>query len=176
MLVILLVVVIALAGLFLYAASQPDNFTVSRTLSINAAPEKIFPFLNDFTMWGRWSPYEKLDPAMRRTIAGASSGVGATYAWAGNGKVGAGDMLITASTPSSLVALDLNMRKPTRASNKVTFNLVPNGVGADVTWAMQGSSPFIAKLMGVVMNMDKMVGKQFEEGLANLKLVVEDAS
>jgi carbon monoxide dehydrogenase subunit G len=173
MLVILLVLVIALAGLFLYAASQPDNFTVSRTLNINAAPEKIFPFLNDFTMWGRWSPYDKMDPAMRRTIAGASSGVGATYAWAGNGKVGAGDMLITASTPSSLVALDLNMRKPMRASNKVTFNLVPNGVGADVTWAMQGSSPFIAKLMGVVMNMDKMVGKQFEEGLANLKRVAE---
>jgi Polyketide cyclase / dehydrase and lipid transport len=176
MLVILLVIVIALAGLFLYAASQPDNFTVSRTLNINAAPEKIFPFLNDFTMWGRWSPYEKMDPAMRRTIAGASSGVGATYAWAGNGKVGAGDMLITASTPSSLVALDLNMRKPMRASNKVTFNLVANGVGADVTGAMHGSSPFIAKLMGVVMNMDKMVGKQFEEGLANLKRLAEDAT
>jgi carbon monoxide dehydrogenase subunit G len=173
MLVILLVVVIALAGLFLYAASQPDNFTVSRTLNINAAPEKIFLFLNDFNLWGRWSPYEKMDPAMRRTIAGASSGVGATYAWAGNGKVGAGEMLITASTPSTLVALDLNMRKPMRASNKVTFNLVPNGVGADVTWAMHGSSPFIAKLMGVVMNMDKMVGKQFEEGLANLKRLVE---
>jgi hypothetical protein len=82
MLVILLVLVIALAGLFFYAASQPDTFTVSRTATINAAPEKIFPFLNDFNMWGRWSPYEKLDPAMRRAIAGASSGVGAAYAWA----------------------------------------------------------------------------------------------
>ena len=173
MLVILLVVAIALAGLFFYAASQPDNFTVSRTLNINAAPEKIFPFLNDFKMWGRWSPYEKMDPAMQRIIAGASSGVGATYAWAGNGKVGAGDMLITTSTPSTLVALDLNMQKPLRASNKVTFNLVPKGAGTDITWAMQGKSPFIAKLMGVVMNMDRMVGKQFEEGLANLKRVVE---
>ena len=173
MLVILLVVAIALAGLFFYAASQSDNFTVSRTLNINAAPEKIFPFLNDFNMWGRWSPYEKMDPAMQRIIAGASSGVGATYAWAGNGKVGAGDMLITTSTPSTLVALDLNMRKPLRASNKVTFTLQPKGAGTDVTWAMEGSSPFIAKLMGVVMNMDRMVGGQFEEGLGNLKRMVE---
>ena len=173
MLVILLVLAIALAGLFFHAASLPDTFTVSRTANINAAPDRIFPFLNDFKAWASWSPYEKMDPAMRRVIAGAASGVGATYAWAGNGKVGAGDMLITASTPSTLVALDLTMRKPFRASNKVTFSLVPKGGGADITWVMQGKSPFIAKLMGVVMNMDRMVGKQFEEGLANLKRVVE---
>ena len=173
MLVILLVVAIALAGLFFYASSQPDTFTVSRTANINAAPEKIFPFLNDFNMWGRWSPYEKMDPAMQRIIAGAASGVGATYAWAGNGKVGAGDMLITTSTPSTLLALDLNMQKPLRASNKVKFTLQPKGAGTDVTWAMEGSSPFIGKLMGVVMNMDRMVGGQFEEGLGNLKRVVE---
>lgn len=173
MLIILLAIAAAVAALLAYAATRPDTFTVSRSIDINAAPEKIFPLLNNFEAWPGWSPYEKLDPAMQRTLGTITQGKGATYAWAGNGKVGAGNMELTASVPPALVALDLNMLKPIKANNKVTFTLTPSGRKTTVTWAMEGQSPFIGKLMGVVMNMDKMVGGQFDEGLANLKAVAE---
>jgi uncharacterized protein YndB with AHSA1/START domain len=173
MTIVLVIIVAAIAAFLAYASSRPDAFAVSRSVTIAAAPEKIFPILNDFTAWPSWSPYEKLDPAMQRTLGAITKGKGATYAWEGNGKVGAGNMELTASNPSSLVAIDLNMQKPMKVSNKVTFTLTPNGKQTNVTWAMQGKSPFVAKLMGVVMDMDKMVGAQFEEGLANLKRVVE---
>lgn len=173
MMMALLIVAAAVAALLIYATTRPDAFTVSRAININAAPDKIFPVLNDFNAWPTWSPYENLDPAMRRTLGAVTQGKGATYAWAGNGKVGAGNMKLTDSLPPSRVALDLNMLKPMKASNKVAFTLAPNGAQTTVTWAMQGKSPLIAKLMGLVMNMDKMVGGQFEEGLANLKRVVE---
>jgi uncharacterized protein YndB with AHSA1/START domain len=173
MMTILLIIAAAIVALLIYAATRPDAFTIWRTININAAPEKIFPILNDFRAWPTWSPYEKIDPGMQRTLGAITQGKGATYAWAGNGKVGAGNMELTASNPPSLVALDLNMLKPIKASNKVTFTLTPNGNLTTVTWAMQGRSPFISKLMGVVMDMDKMVGGQFDEGLANLKRLVE---
>jgi uncharacterized protein YndB with AHSA1/START domain len=173
MMIFFLLVAAAIAAFLAYAATRPDTFTVWRTININAAPEKIFPILDDFKAWPTWSPYEKMDPAMQRTLGAITQGKGATYAWAGNGKVGAGNMELTASNPSSLVALDLNMLKPVKASNKVTFTLTPNGSQTTVTWAMQGKSSFIHKLMGVMMDMDKMVGGQFDEGLANLKRVVE---
>jgi uncharacterized protein YndB with AHSA1/START domain len=170
---IIILIIAAIAALLAYASSRPDDFTVSRSIDIAAPPEKIFSILNDFAAWPKWSPYEKLDPAMQRTLSSITEGKGATYAWAGNGKVGAGSMELTSSVPSSLVALDLNMLKPFKASNKVTFTLKPNGSQTNVTWAMQGKSPFFSKLMGVVMNIDKMVGGQFEEGLGNLKRVAE---
>jgi uncharacterized protein YndB with AHSA1/START domain len=175
MIVVMLIVaaIAAIAALLIFAATRPDTFTVSRTISISAAPEKIFPILNDFTAWPNWSPYEKMDPAMQRTLGTITQGKGATYAWTGNGKVGAGNMELTSSVPPSLLAIDLNMLKPMKASNKVTFALTPNGKQTTVTWKMQGKSLFIGKLMGVVMNMDKMVGGQFDEGLRNLKRVVE---
>ena len=175
MMIILVVIVAAIAALLIYAATRPDTFTVSRSMAISAGPEKIFPILNDFTAWPSWSPYEKMDPAMQRTLGTITKGKGATYAWEGNGKVGAGNMELTASNPSSLIAIDLNMLKPMKANNKVTFTLTPNGSETTVTWAMQGNPPFAAKLLGVVMNMDKMVGGQFDEGLGNLKRVVEGA-
>jgi uncharacterized protein YndB with AHSA1/START domain len=175
MTIVLVIIVAAIAAFLAYASSRPDTFAVSRSIVISAPPEKIFPILNDFTAWPSWSPYEKMDPAMQRTLGAITKGKGATYAWEGNGKVGAGNMELTASNPSSLVAIDLNMLKPMKVSNKVTFTLTPNGTQTNVTWAMQGKSPFMAKLMGVVMDMDKMVGGQFEEGLGNLKRVVEGA-
>jgi uncharacterized protein YndB with AHSA1/START domain len=170
---IVLLIIAAIAVLLAYVSTRPDDFSVSRSMDIAAPPEKIFAILNDFAAWPSWSPYEKLDPTMQRTLSNITHGKGATYAWQGNGKVGAGSMELTSSVPSSLVALDLNMLKPFKANNKVTFTLKLNGSQTNVTWAMQGKSPFISKLMGVVMNIDKMVGGQFDEGLGNLKRVVE---
>ena len=170
---ILLFIVAIIAAFVAYAGTRPDTFAVSRSIDIAAAPDRIFPILNDFKAWPDWSPYEKIDPAMQRSLGTITQGKGATYAWAGNGKVGAGNMLLTSSVPNSLVALDLNMLKPLKASNKVTFSLMPKGNLTLVTWEMAGRSPFVAKAMGTIMNMDKMVGSQFEEGLANLKRLAE---
>jgi Polyketide cyclase / dehydrase and lipid transport len=172
MMFVLLIVAI-IAAFVAYVGTRPDTFAVSRSVDIAAPPNQIFPSLNDFKAWPDWSPYEKIDPAMQRTLGTITKGKGATYAWSGNGKVGAGNMLLTASVPNSLVALDLNMLKPMKVSNKVTFSLIPKGNLTMVTWEMAGKSPFIAKAMGAVMNMDKMVGAQFEEGLANLKRLSE---
>ncbi|MCV3211788.1 SRPBCC family protein [Mesorhizobium sp. YC-39] len=170
---VLIILVVLIAALLIYAAMKPDNFTVSRSASIKAPPEAIFPLINDFKRWTVWSPYEKLDPDMKRTLSGADSGKGAAYAWEGNGKAGAGRMEITKSVPSSLVALKLDFEKPFKANNTVDFTLVPAGNNTAVTWAMHGRYPFIAKLMGIFINMDRMVGKDFETGLANLKSAAE---
>lgn len=170
---ILIILVVLIAALLIYAAMKPDNFTVSRSASITAPPEAIFPLINDLKRWNVWSPYEKLDPDMKRTLSGADSGKGAAYAWEGNGKAGAGRMEITKSVPSSLVALKLDFEKPFKANNTVDFTLVPAGNNTAVTWAMHGRYPFITKLMGIFINMDRMVGKDFETGLANLKSAAE---
>jgi hypothetical protein len=170
---ILIIVVLIIAALLIYAATRPDSFTVSRSLGITAPAEAIFPLINDFRRWALWSPYEKLDPAMKRTLSGAESGKGAAYAWESNGKAGIGRMEITNSVPSSLVALKLDFEKPFKANNTVDFTLKPMGNEITVTWAMHGRYPFIARLMGVFFNMDRLVGKDFETGLANLKRAAE---
>lgn len=170
---ILIILVIIIAALLIYAATRPDSFTVSRSLGITAPAEAIFPLINDFRRWAIWSPYEKLDPAMKRTLSGAESGKGAAYAWESNGKAGIGRMEITNSVPSSLVALKLDFEKPFKANNTVDFTLKPMGNETTVTWAMHGRYPFIARLMGVFFNMDRLVGKDFETGLANLKRAAE---
>jgi carbon monoxide dehydrogenase subunit G len=170
---ILIIVVLIIAALLIYAATRPDSFTVSRSLGITAPAEAIFPLINDFRRWAIWSPYEKLDPAMKRTLSGAESGKGAAYAWESNGKAGIGRMEITNSVPSSLVALKLDFEKPFKANNTVDFTLKPMGNETTVTWAMHGRYPFIARLMGVFFNMDRLVGKDFETGLANLKRAAE---
>jgi hypothetical protein len=159
---ILIIVVLIIAALLIYAATRPDSFTVSRSLGIRAPAEAIFPLINDFRRWAIWSPYEKLDPAMKRTLSGAESG-----------KAGIGRMEITNSVPSSLVALKLDFEKPFKANNTVDFTLKPMGNETTVTWAMHGRYPFIARLMGVFFNMDRLVGKDFETGLANLKRAAE---
>jgi carbon monoxide dehydrogenase subunit G len=170
---ILIIVVLIIAALLIYAATRPDSFTVSRSLGITAPAEAIFPLINDFRHWAIWSPYEKLDPAMKRTLSGAESGKGAAYAWESNGKAGIGRMEITNSVPSSLVALKLDFEKPFKANNTVDFTLKPMGNETTVTWAMHGRYPFITRLMGVFFNMDRLVGKDFETGLANLKRAAE---
>jgi hypothetical protein len=169
---IAVVVVVLIAGVLVFAATKPDTFRVQRSASIKAPPEKISAVLSDFHGWQAWSPWEKMDPAMKRSYSGAEKGKGAAYAWEGNGKVGQGRMEVTDAAPSR-VALDLDFIKPFEAHNKVVFTLTPKGDATEVNWAMQGPVPYMAKIVHVFMDMDGMVGKDFEAGLANLKAITE---
>ena len=166
-------VVVLIAAVLLFAATRPDSIRVTRAASIKASPEQIFPLIADFNRWGAWSPYEKKDPAMKRTLGGASNGKGATYAWEGNQEVGQGRMEIAEATPPSRIAINLDFTKPFEAHNTVEFTLQPQGDATNVTWAMQGPSPYFTKVMGIFIDMDKMIGNDFEAGLANLKSVAE---
>ncbi|WP_454907714.1 SRPBCC family protein [Variovorax gossypii] len=170
---IALAVVAAIAALLIFAATRPDTFRVERTARIDAPAEKIFPLIDDFHRWGTWSPYEKLDPDMQRSFGGSASGKGATYAWESKGKAGAGRMEITESTPSSKIAINLDFTRPMEGHNVAEFTLQPQGNATQVTWSMHGPSPYVAKLMGIFFNMDQMIGKDFETGLANLKTATE---
>jgi uncharacterized protein YndB with AHSA1/START domain len=171
--IIAIVIVVLIAGVLILAATKPDTFRVQRAASINAPPEKIFALINDFNRWGAWSPWEKKDPAMKRTFGAATSGKGAVYAWEGNKDVGQGRMEISESVPPSKIALNLDFVKPFEAHNLVEFTLEPKGDATNVTWSMQGATPYFAKIIHVFINMDKMVGKDFETGLANLKASAE---
>lgn len=160
-------------ALLLYAATRPDSFRVERSTTIKAPPEKIFALINDLHQWETWSPWEKIDPALKRTYGGIPSGKGATYAWVGNKEVGSGSMEIVETAPPAKVVLKLDFTVPFEAHNMVEFSLVREGEATRVTQAMFGPSPFISKLMSLVFSMDKMVGAKFEEGLANLKSIAE---
>ncbi len=164
---------VAIVGVLVVASTKPDDFRIQRSASIAAPPEKIFPLINDFRAFGSWSPYEKLDPAMKRSYTGAAAGKGAVYAWEGDGQAGAGRMEITESAPPSRIALSLDFTKPFEAHNIVEFTLEPRGGATTVTWAMHGPTPFLAKVMHVFINFDRMVGTDFETGLANLKALAE---
>ena len=170
---IAIVVVVLIAGVLLFAATKPDTFRVERSASIKAPPEKIFAILNDFKQWGAWSPWEKKDPAMKRNFGATTSGKGATYGWEGNKDVGTGSMTITESTPFSKLAINLDFLKPFEAHNVAEFTLTAQGDTTLVTWAMHGPANYMTKIIHVFMNMDKMVGPDFEAGLANLKVVAE---
>jgi hypothetical protein len=165
-----------LAGILGYAATRPNDFTIRRSNRIKAPPEKIFTHLTDFHEWGAWSPWEGLDPAMTRTYSGSSNGVGAVYEWEGNKKVGAGRMEITGLSAPTNLTLKLDFIRPFEAHNTTEFQLQPAGDSTEVVWLIRGPSPFMSKLMGVFMNMDKLIGKDFETGLANLKRVSESTS
>ncbi len=175
LLIILAVVAVAIAAVLAVAASRPDSFRVSRSIVIQAPPEKIFPRIDTFSAWRAWSPYEDKDPAMQRTYSGPAAGVGAHYAWTGDPKkVGSGSMTIVESTPASKVKMKLDFLVPFEGHNTAEFTLEPTGVGATrLTWAMYGPAPFMSKLMGMVFNMDKMVGGDFEVGLQRLKIQSE---
>lgn len=169
---ILWIIVIAAAAVLGLAASRPKTFRVARETHIKAPPEQVLVLINDFGAWPKWSPWEKMDPAMSRTLSGPQSGVGASYAWSGNKKVGQGRMEITSVTPTQ-VDIDLDFTAPWKAKNKTVFTLTPKDGGTAVTWAMSGASPFMFRLMGLFMNMDQMIGKDFETGLANMKQAAE---
>jgi uncharacterized protein YndB with AHSA1/START domain len=170
---VVLVIAVAIVALFGYAASKPNSFRVQRSASIAAPPEMIFPLLEDLRRHLEWSPFEK-DPAIQRKLSGAETGKGSVYEWSGNKQVGAGRIEITEAAPNSHVAMKLDMYKPFQARNVVEFTLSPNGGGStDVTWAMIGPQPFMAKFMSMFMDCDKMVGGEFETGLAKLKALAE---
>jgi hypothetical protein len=174
MLKITLWAVLALVALVLgYAAMQPNSFRVERTISIKAPAEKIFPLLNDFRRWEAWSPWEKVDPALKRSYSGAASGVGAVYAWEGNKDIGHGRMEITESSAPNKLVLHLHFIKPFEAHNNVDFVLKPQGDTTQLTQAMYGPSTYMSKLMSLFFSMDKMVGSKYEEGLAAIKVLAE---
>ncbi len=152
--IIAVVLAIAIAILLILAATKPDTFTVRRATTVKAPPERIFPLINDFHQWGTWSPYETKDPAMKRTYSGTASGKGAVYAW-------------------QEIVIKLDFFAPFEGHNTAEFTMLPQGDVTNVTWLMHGPVPFMAKIMHVLMNIDRMVGKDFEIGLANLKRLTE---
>jgi len=180
MLMIAIVVVALLAAVLLFAATKPDTFRIQRQTTIRADADKVFALIDDFHNHLLWSPFEK-DPAMKRSLSGPPRGTGSVYEWDGNNKVGAGRIEITGTSPPTKTApgsvtLALDMLRPMKAHNNVEFTIEPKGESTIVSWAMSGAQPFIGKLMSVFINCDKMVGKEFETGLANLKSLVEKPS
>ena len=171
--IVAIVVALLIAGILIVAATQPDTFRVQRAATIKAAPGDVFALINDFKRWEAWSPWEKKDPAMKRIFGAVTAGKGATYAWNGNKDVGQGRMEIVESVAPGRVALKLDFVKPFEAHNRVVFTLEPKGGATDITWAMEGPVPYFAKIIHVFINMDNMVGKDFEVGLANLKTAAE---
>jgi hypothetical protein len=178
--IIAAVIAFAIAIVLILAMTKPDNFRVQRVATIKAPAETIFSVINDFHRWGSWSPWENRDPAMKRSFSGAGSGKGAVYAWDGN-KVGSGRMEILDTSVPSKIIIKLDFLKPFEAHNTAEFTMLPRAdatttattVGTTVTWAMFGPAPFMSKLMQVFMNIDNMIGKDFEIGLANLKKLTE---
>lgn len=169
----LAVVVIAIVGFCAVVAFQPEDFSVSRTETINAPSERVFIQVNDFHKWESWSPWAKIDPAMKTTYAGPANGAGASYSWIGNDQVGEGKMTITNSHPNDHIAIDLEFIKPFAAKNLTEFSFKPDGDKTTVTWSMSGKNNFVAKAFNLVMNMDKVVGGDFEKGLGQLKTLAE---
>src|SRR4051812_23758317 len=170
----LLVLVVLLGGAAAYVATRPDAYHVERATTVDAPPATVFAQINDFSVWKDWSPWEKKDPAMKRTLGATTSGVGATYAWEGNKEVGKGQMRIVAASPGEKVAEKLEMLEPFASTADIAFTLqAESPTTTKVTWAMDGKHNFVSKAFNVVKPMDGMVGKDFEEGLANLKKVAE---
>ena len=168
---IVLVAVVALAVLAGFVASRPADFAISRSRTVAAPPDVVHGYVNDLHMWVEWSPWEKRDPALKREYSGAPAGPGAAYHWIGNSEVGEGRMTIVESTPGRSVTLRLEFLKPFKATHAARFDFAPSGAGTTVTWTMRGEKSFMAKAIGLLMDMDKMIGTDFERGLAGLEEV-----
>lgn len=168
-----MILAIAIAAVIILAATKPNKLRVERTATIKAPAETIFPLINDFRKWRTWSPYETKDPAMKRTYGGAESGKSATYAWDGDRNVGSGRMeILDVSAPQKIV-IKLDFFTPFEGHNTAEFTMLPQEDGTHVTWLMHGPANFMSRLIQVFINLDNMIGKDFEAGLANLKKVVE---
>jgi len=172
--IVAIVLAVAIAIVLIIAASKPDTFSVRRAATVRAPAEKIFPLINDFHHWGTWSPYENRDPAMKRSYSGPANGVGAVYGWDGNNNVGAGRMEILETSPPAKIVIKLDFFKPFEGHNTAEFTILPQGDATDVRWVMHGPAPFMSRLMQVFINLDRMIGKDFEIGLANLKRLTEN--
>ena len=170
---ILLAIAVIVVVLVVVIVTRPADFFLSRSTTISAPPQAVFPQVNDLHNWEAWSPWAKIDPAMKTTFAGPVAGTGAIYTWAGNSKVGEGRMTIVESRPSELVRIKLEFMKPFAATNATEFTFQPQGNQTGVTWSMSGKRNFMSKAMSLVMSMEKMIGGQFETGLQQMKAVVE---
>lgn len=173
---ILIGIAVLVVLLLIFVATRPAEYQVTRAGRMTAPPARVFEQVNDFHKWEAWSPWEKIDPALRRTFAGPTQGVGANYKWVGNKNVGEGQMTITESRPGELVRIRLEFLKPFAAVSESVFTFRPEGNETVTNWTMNGRNSFMAKAMCLFMNMDKMIGGQFEKGLANMKSVVESPS
>ena len=171
--IIAVVIAIAIAVVLILALSKPDIFRIQRVATIKAPAESIFALINDFHRWGSWSPWESKDPAMKRTFSGAESGKGAVYAWDGNKNVGSGRMEILDTSAPSKIVIKLDFFTPFEGHNTAEFTMLPQGDATNITWVMYGPVPLMSKVMQVFINLDNMIGKDFETGLANLKRVTE---
>lgn len=169
---ILSIAALAIAGLLIYPATKPDSFNVQRSTTIAAPPDKLFPLVNDMQAFNSWNPYARKDPAIKLRYEGAASGPGAAYAWESE-SVGAGRMEVVEAAAPHRVAMQLAFEEPMKTTNRVEFTLVPQGGATQVTWAMSGPMPYLSKLMTTFVDMDKMIGDDFEAGLANLKAAAE---
>lgn len=170
---IVLAIVIVVAGIALYAWTRPDTFSIERSIRIAAPPERVYPLIADFRQWRHWSPWERLDPDMQRMHEGPSSGAGARYSWKGNEQVGSGQMTITAAATPRLVDIDLQFIEPMASSSKTRFDIAAADGGSNVRWTMTGDSPYFLKLMSVFVDLDTMLGKDFDTGLAQLRQLAE---
>ena len=173
MLTIAAIIIALLIGFLIYVATRPDAFRIERTQTMIASPASIFVLINDLRHFNSWNPFALSDPSIKLTYSGPDSGKGAAYNWDGTGRTGKGRMEITESSPSAVVTMQLQFQKPFVATNVAQFSMVAAGNTTQVTWAMTGRNSYVHKLMGIVFNMDKMVGGEFVKGLNNLKTLVE---
>ena len=167
---------VLVAVLLVVTATRPATFHIERSAAFAAPPNAAFAQVNDFHAWQAWSPWDKLDPNMKRSYEGPKQGVGAKYAWAGNDEVGQGRMTITRSDEPSLIELKLEFLKPFETTNKTTFRFEPSAGGTKVTWAMDGENNFMGKAFSLFMDMDSLVGSDFERGLEAMKGRAESAA
>lgn len=173
---ILIGVGVVLVIFIVVVALQPSTYSVSRSQVINAPPAAVFPHVNELKKWAAWNPWEKLDPNMKMTYEGPEAGVGSSYSWVGNSDVGEGKMTITGSKPNESIQFKLEFFKPMAGVSDTEFKFKPQGDQTEVIWSMTGKNNFFAKAICLFMNMDKMIGGDFEKGLAQMKTVVEHAS
>jgi uncharacterized protein YndB with AHSA1/START domain len=171
---ILAAVAVIVIAFVVVVALQPADFRVVRSATISAPPSDVFAQVNDFHHWEAWSPWAKLDPAAKNTFAGAPAGTGAIFSWSGNNKVGEGKMTMTESRPNDLIRINLEFLRPFKATNTAEFTFKPEGNQTAVSWSMSGRNNFMSKAFCLFMNMDKLVGGDFEKGLAQMKTVVEN--
>ena len=173
--IILISLATALAIFLIVAARQPSTFRVERSTTISASPAEVFPHLNDLRKTQVWSPWVKLDPSAKYTFEGPEAGVGATSSWAGNSKVGEGRQTIVESRPNERVGIKLDFKKPFESTSLAEFTVRPEGERSGVTWSLSGENNFVCKVFCTILSQDKMIGEPFEQGLAELKALVEGA-
>lgn len=170
---IILIVLFVIAAVCVFAACKPDTIRIQRAITINAPPEKVFRFIDDFHNWGYWAPQDREDSTLQRTYSGPASGAGSKSVWQGSGSAGSGSMEIVDASPNRTVAIKVDFLRPFEAHNTNEFSLQQDGASTVVTWKMQGTNPYIAKVMSVFANMDRVMGAHFEAGLRNLKAAAE---